>query len=340
MKKLISVLLVLTMILSLSGCTKEDKSVPSEDSKVQDSTGNKENDESQDIQKDTTPVTIKAVMKDMSADDEVSVKFLDTVSSGVSKQLGREIHIELAPISEGSYSESMSLLLQSGAIPDLMYFQGSDYQFAVTQGILEDLNSYVDSSTYMKELMQPYNKERMENYPYLLWLSPDRIKVPVVRQDWFDATESGKTLMKDPTPENYKAFFQELKEKNNLKAAYTVPGDITELDTVFNQAFGETKTWIKEDGSYIYCKVSNAEKEKLAYYAELYKEELLDNEWLTKKWDTKESAFYSGEVGAVSGTQGSVVNVYNNKMTAQNGESAKLLILPPGKRCGAGLYSK
>ena len=60
----------------------------------------------------------------------------------------------------------MGLLLQSGNIPDLIYFQGGDYQFAMTQKILEDLTPYIDKSKYVKASMNPYNKERMKNYPY------------------------------------------------------------------------------------------------------------------------------------------------------------------------------
>lgn len=338
MKKLISIVLVMSFLtLTFVGCgakdtTKSTEAQPTASAQKEDSAKADNSSEPQN----TDPVTITAVMKDMSPDDEVSVKFLDAVSSAVSKQLQREVHIELVPISEGTYSESMTLLLQSGEIPDLMYFQGGDYQFAITQGILEDLTPYIEDSTYIKAMMQPYNAERMKNYPYLLWLSPDRIKVPIMRQDWLDATETGKALLENPTPENYKAFFTELKEKYALKAAFTVPGDITELDTVFNLAFGVTQTWIKEGDSYINSKVSKAQKEKLAYYAELYKAGLLDNEWLTKTWETKESAFYNGEVGVVSGTEGSVVNVYNRKMVTQNGENAKLAILPPAKGAAQG----
>ena len=107
----------------------------------------------------------------------------------------------------------------------------------------------------------------------------------------------------------------------------------------FNQAFGITKTWEKEGDAYVYNKVSAKQKEKLAFYAELYTEGLLDNEWLSKKWDTKESAFYNGEVGVISGTQGSVINVYNNKMTTQNGDEAELMVLPPAKGESQGYVS-
>ena len=58
--------------------------------------------------------------------------------------------------------------------------------------------------------------------------------------------------------------------------------------------------------------MSSKQKEKLAFYADLYAEGLLDNEWISKKWDTKESAFYNGEAGVISGTQGSVCLLYTS----------------------------
>lgn len=338
MKKRFSILFMLLMVtLLVAGCGGGSNSAnngnDTEDTEQSSDNGEQTNQGDSD---DSSPVTITAVIKDMSADDEVSVQLLDTISEAVSEQLGREIHIELAPISEGTYSESMGLLLQSGEIPDLMYFQGGDYQFAITQQILEDLTPYIENSTYAKSMMQPFNEERMSNYPYILWLAPDRIKVPVVRNDWFEGSETGEALLQDPSPENYKAFFSELKEQHDLKSAFTVPGDITEMDTIFDKAFGIETSWVKDGDSYIHSKVSQGTKDKLAYYAELYAEGLLDNEWLTQKWDTKESAFYNGEVGVVSGTNGSVVNIYNTKMVSQNGEEAELIVLPPAKGVAQG----
>lgn len=335
MRKLVSGILMLALVLTLfSGCTKPD-TAKTENKKEEQKEQEKKEENTEEKKEEKTAtmeaITIKAVVKDMSPDDEVSTAFLKHVSEGVSKMLGKTVNVELVPISEGTYSESMGLLLQSGEIPDLIYFQGGDYQFAITQQILEDLNPLIEKSEHIKKMLQPSNVERLKNYPYLLWLSPDRIKVPVVRQDWLDATESGKKLLEEASVENYKAFFKEVKEKNNAKAAYTVPGNISELDTVFNAAFGVNTTWVKQADGYVYSKITEGEKNKLAFYAELYKEGLLDNEWLSKKWDTKEQMFYNNEVAVVAGTEGAVVNIYNNKMVKQNGDSAKLAVLPPAK---------
>ncbi|WNR45420.1 extracellular solute-binding protein [Paenibacillus roseipurpureus] len=277
----------------------------------------------------TGPVTLNIVAKDFPADDPNAQKLVKGIEEGM-KAEGKNIKLNIVPVQSGTYSEKLGLLLQSGNIPDLIYFQGGDYQFAVTQKILTDLTPYIEKSTNVKASMSDFNKERMKNYPYLLWLSPINSAVPVVRQDWLDKTASGKEVLANPTIDNYYNFLKEVKEKNNAKFAYTTAGNLDELDVIFGQAFGVTSTWLKgADGKYVYSRTSAAEKEKLAFYAKLYKEGLLDPEYLTKKYDTKEKAFYDGQAAVVAGTQGKVIDIYNTKMTGQNGANAKLTPLPP-----------
>ncbi len=276
------------------------------------------------------PVTIKLVAKDWEG-DPTTQRLLAAIEEGM-KAEGKNIKLELVPVQSGTYSEKLGLLLQSGTIPDLIYFQGGDYQFAITQKILEDLTPYVENSTNLKASLTPYNLERLKNYPYLVWPSPTQTAVPVVRKDFFDKTTSGKTLLENPTIDNYYAFFKELKEKTGAKYAYTVPGALDEIDTTFNQAFGVTATWVKgADGKYVNSVTTPENKAKLEFYAKLYKEGLLDPEWLTKKWDTKEKAFYDGESAVIAGRQGKVLDLYEQKVTAQNGPGASIIPLPAAK---------
>lgn len=277
------------------------------------------------------PVMLNIVAKDLPPDDANSKKLIKGIEEGM-KAEGKNVKLQIVPVQSGTYSEKLGLLLQSGNIPDLIYFQGGDYNFAITQKILEDLTPYIDKSTHIKASMTDFNKERLKNYPYLVWLAPISSKVPVVRQDLFDKTAAGKTVLTDPTIDNYYTFFKELKEKSGAKFAYTTSGDIDELDVTFGQAFGLTSTWIKgADGKYAFGKTTQLEKDKLEFYAKLYKEGLLDPEYLTKKFDTKEKAFYDGQAGVIAGTQGKVIDIYNTKSVGQNGAGAKILPLPPAK---------
>lgn len=179
--------------------------------------------------------------------------------------------------------------------------------------------------------MEDYNVERMKNYPYLLWLAPARVSTPVVRKDIAEKTESYAALMEDPTIDNYYKFFKEIVDKDLAKYATTSDGDLTRLDSVFNHAFGVTSTVMKVDGKWVFSKATEYEKNKLEFYAKLYKEGLIDPAYITNAWDTMEKSFYEGESAVIAGTAGSVIEVYNNKMVQTQGENAELVVLPPAK---------
>ena len=120
-----------------------------------------------------------------------------------------------------------------------------------------------------------------------------------------------------------------------VKYGVTVDGGLSRLDSIFNHAFGVTGTLMKqEDGKYVYSMVTEQEKNKLAYYAGLYADGILDADYITKAWDTMEQAFYEGDCALIAGTAGDVIQVYNTKMVQTMGEGAELVALPPAKGLG------
>ena len=91
----------------------------------------------------------------------------------------------------GNYAEKISLMIMSGDVPDLIYFQGGDDKIAM-QDLLVDLRPYVDKSKSLKTVLDQHSKLRLESYPYLVWVAPPRVRAPVIRQDWFDSLPSAK----------------------------------------------------------------------------------------------------------------------------------------------------
>ncbi|GAA0316710.1 hypothetical protein GCM10008967_04140 [Bacillus carboniphilus] len=320
MKKSFLLLISLFMVLGLLAACSPDK----EDTK-QD---NKDND--------GEATTIQIVMKDDNSSNPVSEPYFDAIEKGLLEDENIKVNFELVDLPQGNYAEKLNLLLYSGEIPDMIYFQGGDQAIA-EQGLLEDLRPYIEDSKYLKDIIQPYNEQRLENYPYLLWVKPLAPKVPVIRGDWFNQMETSAALMENPTVDNYYAFFKELVEKQpggNGKPAYalTVAGDIAEIDFTFDMAFGINQTWLKkDDGTYEYARVSQQQKEKLEFYHKLYADGLLDPQFLTKQWDTKEKAFYDSEAAVIPGTAGKVIDIYDGKMVQVNGDDASLVLLPPAK---------
>lgn len=281
---------------------------------------------------------IRIAYKDENSSNPNTKKYFDQLSQLMKEKENVDVEFEVIDLPSEGYGEKLNLQLASGDIPDLIYFQGGDTTVA-EQGLLEDLTPYIKDSKYIKGIMEPQNTKRMENYPYLLWVKALSASVPVVKKDIFEQTKSGPALMADPSIANYEAFFKELVGKKGsdgkeVKYAVTTSGNTLELDNMFDMAFGNTQTWLKTADGYQYKRVSANEKEKITFYKKLYDEKLLDSQFITKKWDTKENAFYEGEAGLISGTSGKVIDMYNDKVDQLN--ETELVVLPPAKGEGQG----
>ncbi len=342
MKKALGLFLVLVLIVGcLAACGKEEKA-PENAGEQPTQAATEAPTPADDGGKEETPadtpaekVTLRVVIKDVSPDDPTYQTWLQKFNEGLD-QAGIAANLELVSLQSGTYSENLSLLLNGGDIPDIIYFQGGDEEFGITQHILEDLRPYVESSTYVKALMEDYMKARLENYPYLIYLTSLSTKVPVMRKDIFEECASSSALLADPTADNYYALMKELKDKG-YECAWTTAGNLTEIDNTFNQAFGVTATWVKgADGNYVYGAVSDQRLEELKFYAKLFQEGLLDNEYASNNWESKENKFYNNQAAIVSGTQGAVVDIYDANQVSANGESASLIVLPPAKGIGQG----
>lgn len=284
----------------------------------------------------TAAPKVRFVMKDFDTDPNTE-KFIQLIEKAMA-DAGSPVDIEIVKTPSGNYAEKLGLMIMSGDVPDLIYFQGGDEKMAA-QDILQDLRPYVAKSKYLKPLMDAHSVTRLENYPYLVWLAPPRVRTPVMRRDWYDSLPSAKAVTANPTVETWTALFRDLVSQKGAKYGICVTGATNgseELDAIFDAAFGNTSTWMKgADGKWAFARVSANEKAKLEFYAKLYKDGLLDPEYLTKKWDTKEQVFYEGKAGVVPGVAPGSVDVYANKM--MKAQNTDIIALPPARGKAQGL---
>lgn len=308
MKKFLSVLLVFTLFLV--ACGKDDSS------------------------KSDTNV-IRIALKDESNTNETTVAYFAELEKLFNEEYGYDVKLELVEMPSGSYAESLNLMINSGDIPDLMYFQGGDVA-AVDQGVLTDLTPFIENSKYMEDALYEHNKERLDNYPYLAYIRPVSNGVPVISTQLANSLTTYPALVANPTIDNYKAFFSEIVAKG-YASAITAAGSLAELDKIFNSAFGINETWVEEDGTYVNVATTEATKNKLAFYTELYQMGLLDKAFLTNAWDVKEDLFYSNQTGVIVGSSPAVLNIYNTKMENVNGTD--ITLLPPAKSNLGSSYS-
>ncbi|WP_040213957.1 extracellular solute-binding protein [Clostridium polynesiense] len=324
MKKFMSVFLVSIMSLTLAaGCGKTPAETPGSAEKI----GTKDN-----------PVKVSIITKDVSPKEEDVKKLVEQIEAGLAKE-EKFVKIEYLEPPAGAYAEAVPLAFRTGQIsPDIIYFQGGDIPIS-NDGMLEDLTPYIEKSKNLKNILENHTTEKLKNYPYLLWPAAARVSTPVMRKDIADKLDSYKDVVENPTAENYEKMFKEIVDKKLAKYAITADGDLTRLDSVFNHAFGVTATVIKEDNKWVFSKATKFEKDKLEYYADLYKQGLIDPEYITKKWDAMEKSFYEGQSAFVAATAGKVIDIYNNKMIQTQGKGAELVVLPPAKGVSQGYQS-
>ncbi|KPB00809.1 extracellular solute-binding protein [Ahrensia marina] len=270
---------------------------------------------------------IRIVMKDLLTSNPEDVAHIERIEEGLRSQ-GHDIDITIVDLPSEGYAEKLNLMLLSGDIPDLIYFQGGDEQIA-QQGVLQDLNPLIEKTTYLKDALWPHNEARLANYPYLLYVYPPRTKAAVMRADLLAAT--GKPAPTDL--ESWDALLRAIPGTEigdtTVKYGIIAPNNTSELDAVFDPAFGVEATWMKNDaGEWINSRVSDAEREKLAWYSKLFADGILDPEFVTSNWEVKEDKFYTGQVGVVMGTAGPVIGIYETKM-AQVNPGAELTLLEP-----------
>lgn len=272
--------------------------------------------------------TVRIVMKDLLTTNPEDVAHIARIEQALRNQ-GHDITLEIVDLPSGGYAEKLNLMLLSGDIPDLIYFQGGDEQIA-NQGVLRDLGPLISGTEHLASAIWPHNQARMNNYPYLLYVFPARTKAPVIRADLLEATGLG-------IPSNLKEWDTLLRAIPGTEVSGTVfkygiiaPKNTKELDAIFDPAFGIEQTWAKNDaGNWIHSRISDGERAKLTWYASLFADGVLDPEFVTSNWEVKEDKFYTGKVGVVLGTAGPVVGIYESKMAQVNPGVELALLTPP-----------
>lgn len=274
------------------------------------------------------PTVLRVVIKDTIESNPLDAAHMARIEAAMAAQ-GTEIDIQLVEVAAGGYADKLNLMLLSGDIPDLIYFQGGDEQIAA-QDLLLDWRPLLEGTEYLLDGLWPHNIARLDNYPYLLYPFAARTKAPLIRTDWLEQVGGAPNTL-DEWTEMLRAVSASDFDGDGVQNTYGImaPGNTKELDAVFNQAFGVTGSWIQNGGEWVDARVSDEERAKLAYYHMLYADGLLDPEFITKNWEVKEDDLYAGSVGVVMGTAGAVVGIYQYKLQQVAPDSDLTLLLPP-----------
>ena len=193
-KRILSLALAAVMALSLAACGSKEEAPAAPSSTPAVSSTPADPNKPLAMGDTANPVTLSIVIKDRSPENADDAAWIATLNEKL-LEAGIGAQLELIAMQSGSYATNLGLMLSGGTIPDLIWFQGGDEEFALTQQILADLTPYIENSVYMKGVMEEYMLERISNYPYLVYLCEGpRHPLRRVRQPRLQGRVPGRSL--------------------------------------------------------------------------------------------------------------------------------------------------
>lgn len=306
--KVMSFLIAFIVILCLIiGCSKgetppqsDDAYVPSHDSTSDDS------GDSEERKITDEPIEIRILMQGR---PEGPISNDMPWIQEITKKTGIRFKWEQAPADGNQYKEKFNIMLTSGDIPDLMC--SSDKTIlnrGGVSGIFEPLNEYIDK--YMPNVKakleeKPEVRKAITNYDGNIYFlaritAVKPLNILIVRKDWLD-----KLGLKIPTDaqEMYNVLkaFKENDPNGNGEAdeiPFTCRGKLASLNP-FIECFGlyGKSPFFVENGEVKFTYTDSRYKKALEYLNKLYKEKLIDNEYLTNDQNIWESRLTNGISG-------------------------------------------
>lgn len=304
-------------------------------------------------------------VEDVSDDDVMTITWLgypinplSEEGSYVEKLLEEKFNVEIEPIflDSSNYRDKKALLASGGEIPDLIYeLDPSDVQTDANQGIiceipLETIKEYaptvVENVNNVAKDAWLYSNVEGTNYGIPNLAYNNRPCMGVWRTDWL------KNVGIDKMPETldemhdalYKFTYND-PDGNGIDDTYGMTGDITSWQMMFTEIFGAYGVlpfnWMESgDDAVEYGGLRDGMVDALNTLSQWYSEGLIHPDFITdSSWSTGAERFKSGKVGysnALGGyyntaSENSLPNVVAKLNEGGTVESAKPISGPDGE---------
>ncbi|MBW7452909.1 extracellular solute-binding protein [Paenibacillus sepulcri] len=226
------------------------------------------------------------------------------VAKMLEEKTGYKVQYDMLP--QDKPSEKLNLLMASGEPYDLVTTSSdmalySDY---AQKGALVDLTPLIEQ--FGPNIKTSISQQSIDALKVdgKLYAIPTSITYPVnssilIRTDWLEKLGLQMPTTTDELVTVLKAF----KEKDpggngDQNVPLTIRGDLPMLDNIVG-AFGMPNTWNDVDGQLVPRLLDPAYKDYIAYTSDLYKQGLLDKEFVANKDATAKEKFSSGKAGAI-----------------------------------------
>lgn len=234
----------------------------------------------------------------------------------VEDRLNVKVNYDFSVEDLDAYNQKVNLTIASGDIPDIMVVDEQQFKRLAQADLLADLTSVYDkySSPLIKEYYSSYSGDRVLNTGRvdgkLLGLPNTNIdgsyQLLWVRKDWLDKLGMKLPASLDEVKAIAKAFKEQDPDGNGKPDTVGLLGDKSlvgdggffTFDPVFNLNHSYPKSWFKDaSGNIVYGSTTPETKQALAQLSEMYKDGMIDKEFLTRKWEDNAGLVSGGKAG-------------------------------------------
>lgn len=325
LKKIITCVLTITLII-ICGC--QDNNTPSNPSKA---TTDAEYESAMHIAETTPlgryPEQLTYTLGKLSGANNSNLPQGETYENNAYTQILNEIlnvqNQDIFEAADNQYDDNVSMVIAQKDLPDVMIVQDMDeLQYLVENDMIEDLTDSYNNcmSETIKNIYKSYGSSIMDvvtfddrimaipetnisDGPNLIWL----------RKDWMDklGLEAPRTL--SDAEEIIRQFIEKDPGNNGVGSTVGLVADTSlcggcgysseyTLDIIFAAYGAFPKQWIyDEDGNVVYGSVQPEAKEALAHIHELYKEGILDQDFLMRTSSNLIELIVDGQCGSFFG---------------------------------------
>jgi len=279
------------------------------------------------------------------ADKTYTVTGIDFIYGDVPPMDGRgvkminekfKIDYKMNFIPQATYTEKLTSVFASGSIPDIVGMSSGDlannYSKFAKQGAFLALDDYIDDyPTLRKVPSYIWDQLRVNGKVYgIPNYYPKFGFTTIVRQDWLD-----NLGLKPPT--NYEelkqvaiAFTKNDPDRNGKNDTYGIAIGININPALIQGPYWDPAAWYHKDdkGRFIPGIISNARKDIISMFADLYKENAITRDFATMNWADTNKEFYSGKAGIFIGTPRGMSQPYMEGLLQLN-PNARFVHLEP-----------
>lgn len=311
-KKVLALLLALTMVLTLAACGgKTESKEPESKAEIVDG-------------KFVNPVTITLGVK-----TDAATKFMEGDSYDdnvwtryILDKLG--VDLEVAWSADGAteaYGTKLTMSIANDELPDIYTCYFPQYSEAATGGMLTDMTPYIEQygSDLLKQVLADnadlVDACKIDGKLYCIPQIPTSYQINAqflwIRQDWLDAVGMSAPTTWDELVEVARAFVTKDPDGNGVDDTFGLGvagaspwwGGVGSFDGIA-EAFHATclQNWVKdENGKIVYGSTQPQMKAALQAAADMYAEGLIDKDFMTKGVDEVVADIYNNKIGMTFG---------------------------------------